>query len=372
MDKNVFAVKIPQLQRYLEFSGWSKDSTYKNESQIVFKNDSFGLRIALPSDESFSDFYPSLQNFFSVLSSFEDRPEEQILSDVLMVCLDRIEFRIITSVAQNGKLPLEYAAECIEGIKELVLYSADAVNNAKPVCQRPSRAAYSALQSFSFAQTSFGSFVFNVDTEAMPQNCQQLALIEDIDFSTYNHKVVKRIHTAIQQVESITENSGHLYEAAESAYITGINANMCEALLKLQPLDGEVNLVTTFKYASALRGQQDRQVEFSISDNHFAIISELERIYYNKKTVEDAELTGYVRMLTKKMGREVDYEEKVIRLDVDYEGRKRIVNIELSAEDYRLACDAHRDGIRVKTAGLLDKSGKFWELSQLLYFQIDE
>ena len=372
MDKSIFSVKIPLLERYLESIGWSKDSLYKNKNQVVFINEYLGLRIALPSDESFPDFYPSLQNFFSVISSFENRSEEQILSDVLMVCLDRIEFRIITSIAENGKLPLEYAAECIEGIKELVLYSADAETNARPVCQRPSRAAYSALQSFNFAQTSFGSFVFNVDTEALIENCQQLALIDDVDFSTYNHKVVKRIHTALQQVYTITESSGHLYEAAESAYKTGINANMCEALLKLQPLDGDINLVTTFKYASALKSQLDKSVEYSITDNHFAIISELERIYYNKKSVEEAELTGYVRSLTKKAGREVDYEEKIIRLDVVYEGRKRTVIIELTADDYRIACDAHRDGVKVQVAGLLDMSRKFWELSQLQYFRREE
>jgi len=90
------------------------------------------------------------------------------------VYFDRMEFRIISSLSQDGKLPLDYATDCIEGLKELILYSACAEQNAQPICFRATNAAKEYLESFKLVQTEVGSFVINIDIQVVDDRAEMI------------------------------------------------------------------------------------------------------------------------------------------------------------------------------------------------------
>jgi hypothetical protein len=46
------------------------------------------------------------------------------------------------------------------------------------------------------------------------------------------------------------------------------------------------------------------------------------------------------------------------------------IRVPLSAEDYQLACDAHRDGQMIQASGKPQKNGKFWTLHNVHGFRI--
>jgi alpha-galactosidase len=81
-------------------------------------------RIVLPSSEDFEDFHIGLLKAIDTLSSLIDKSPTDIAEELKSVYCDRLQFRVKSPVSAAGKLPLAYAAQCIEGLKNLILYSA--------------------------------------------------------------------------------------------------------------------------------------------------------------------------------------------------------------------------------------------------------
>ncbi len=360
---------LSALRRYLEGNNWVLDSSYKNKNINMYLNQLSDDQIALPASENLRDYAISINNSLNALSTIEGRDITNILSDIVNICFDKIEFRVISDSTINGTIPLDYAAECVDGIKDLVLYSAAADLRNSPICSRPSIEAYNTLRAFNFAQTSIGSFVFNVDAQVVDEDREQLSIIEGVVQKSKNRKVVQRIQTAFDQITRISSGKEQLSFVAQDAYITGITANMCEALIKIRPNEWEATLETTFRYAEALKTYNIPLTKnVSLFENDFLIISELYKFYKNEKLIESVTLTGNVRSLSKRGIKDTDEFEKVIRLQANYKDQERTIRIELSDDQYIIACNAHRDGVEVKVAGDLDMSSRLWSLSNIQYF----
>lgn len=354
------------IQRYLLSHGWSREYSFPNKNLIVysFSDDS---RVAIPSSEKFKDYIFSIDEMIGFLADFEERSENEILHDIISFCQDRIEFRIISSETRDGSLPLSFASDCVEGIRDLVLYSADAEMNIEPICTRPTKLAYKTLGDFRFAQTSVGSFVFNVDAVIVNAEFEQIALDGEVHVVPETRKVVTRICEALCQVADISVSDISLESVVETAYLTGITANMCEALLKLKPKDSEVTVTTRFEFAAAMPMKKHCSRELTLTSNQFRTISELEKYYYSKKTMIRATLRGIVKSLT--INKDTDSTEKVIRLATEFQKSYHTIMIDLSDWDYSVACDAHRDEVEVEVEGDLDMSTKMWRMINVQYFK---
>lgn len=368
MSDDVSRVGLAALQRYLVSQGWVLASESTKANFLVYFNAFYDANIYIPASERYRDFSLSLSKTLETLADFENSSVQSIINDILSICLDRIEFRIISGTTSNGTIPLDYAAECIDGIKELVLFSAAAELKKAPVCYRPTKEAYFALQSFNFAQTSKGSFVFNVDTLVSKPDCEQLSIVDDVHPKSINHSVVKRIQTAMEQVSMVSSGTKQLTSITNVAFETGITANMCDAFLKIRPNEWDSALETTFKYSKALSKEIEVKSSLKLQEQDFLVISEIAKVYYDRKEVEFVALTGFVRSLSKRGIRDTDEFEKVIRLQVNYKEQDRTIRIELSEDYYIIACNAHRDGKEVRVTGDLDMSSRLWTLSNIQSF----
>lgn len=105
------------------------------------------------------------------ISSIVSKDEKEIIKEIKGVYFDRLEFRIKLPISNEGKLPMEYASPCIQGLKNLNLYAACAEQDAnhtnppyRPKClnwyrrnsdgfvlPEDSQAASAALQAASYA-----------------------------------------------------------------------------------------------------------------------------------------------------------------------------------------------------------------------------
>lgn len=85
---------------------------------MVFTNEKCHPKtIAIPANESYDDFYSILYNTIEILANWEVRSADDIIKDIATTFVDRLEFRIISEITEDGKIPLEYAADCVEGLK---------------------------------------------------------------------------------------------------------------------------------------------------------------------------------------------------------------------------------------------------------------
>ena len=216
------------------------------------------------------------------------------------------------------------------------------------------------------AQTERGSFILNVDIQVVDENNEQTLLEGCPPSDPFEHKVIERIERAIGQVDSVVCNHSQISETAETAFQTGLTANMCDALLKMRPSSDDDKVTATVRYASSLTNKTGQSISTELRTNHFLVIDEIAKIYRDKTLIQNTTLTGIIRSMSKKDG--ADGKIETINLYTLYEGKARTVSVFLSDEQYRLACDAHRDSLEVQISGELDMSERHWIMSDVTDF----
>lgn len=366
-NSNISDITAASIEKYLILKGWQRDVSFKNRNLMVFDSAKIKKRIAIPVSESFDDFFPRLSEILNTIAMFEETNVKELTKEILTSYYNILEFRIVSKMSEKGKLPLSYAVDCIEGLKELILYSACAEENPQPVCLRATNSSKNILDKFELGQTERGSFVINIDSKITEEKLQQLSFDECGGIKPFEYRVVERVHTAFEQVNSIVENKMRISEVTEYAFEKGITANMCEALLKLKPEHEDVEVFTTIRYASVITKEAGKKDCIKMSSNHFWAINEISKTYRDLTLYKDVVLKG----LIKSQGRK-EYEEtteNTINLCTQFDGRYRNIRISLNDNDYRLACNAHRDETEVEVSGELDMSKRSWELTKINYFK---
>lgn len=364
---NLTVITAASLEKYLLFNNWVRNYGFPNKNMMVFKQHDEIL--AVPASEKLADFYSALPNVIHILAEIQDKEEEEIIKEIISSYYDKIEFRIKSKSAENGKLPLGYAAKCIEGLKELVLYSACAEQHKEPICFKTTNNAKQILNNFQMGQTEVGSFVINIDIQVVDDVNEQLTLEGTEADTTMEHNVVKRIGKALMQVDDVSSNRLSLDELIPRAYEEGITANMCDALQKLKPENEDVEIETKIRYASSISKRTDDIDIINLKNNHFYIISEISNRYRQIDNVENIILRGDIASLKKKRI-DAGHIRREIVISIFDDGSYRNIKAELDENDYRMACDAHRDELQVEIEGMLDMGKKIWEFAHVNNFNV--
>lgn len=372
--KNLSGITSASIEKYLLFSGWVRDDTFGNPRMWVFKNKlDPEFTIAVPASEKASDFYSCIYSLIQTLSTINEKSEQEIIDSLKSAYTDRLQFRIITEDSKDGKIPLDYAARCLEGLKDLVLYAACAEENAKPVCARTYNSAKRSLERFQFGQTQIGSFIINIDVQVADEENEQLYLIDAATPPEVppEHKIIKRIGTAISQIDSVASRQVKVSNLIEDAYVNGITANMCDALSKLKPESAEdITVETSIYYAEAITQTVEPPKVCTLDNIHFAFIDEISKRYKDCTLIEDVTLEGTIKMLSKSTANDGDEAENTVRLLTKIDGQMRSITLHLSPENHTLACNAYRDDNEVRVSGTVDKSGKHWFFTEVGEFTV--
>lgn len=374
LNKSLNGITPASIEKYLSFTGWKRDTSFANPKLMVFQNDTEGnLRIAVPATTAISDYIARVYDLILTLSSLTDCAENDIIASLKSAYTDRMQFRIIAESSKNGKIPLDYAARCIEGLKELVLYAACAEEKACPVCVRTFNSAKVNLDKFQFEQTELGSFIFNVGVQVADEDNEQLFLpeVNPQPYEPPEHRIVKRIEKAILQIDDVAERKITMSNLVENAYEEGITANMCDAISMLKPEDGDIELETSIHYAEAITRAVIPPTVRKFDNIHFALVDDISRRYKDCTLIEDVTLRGMINMLSKSASA-AEEGENTVRLFTKIEGKSRAVTLHLSPENHTLACDAYRDDREVEVSGVIDKSGKYWFFSEVNSFRVIE
>lgn len=353
------------IDRYLSLCGWERDFSFQNRKmwRYLYKLEP-EMQLLVPARNDLPDYPLRVEQVISILSAILEKQKINIVKDLFATYSDHLEFRIISPFAEAGKLPLNYATECVDGIKNLILYSACAVHDAKPVCLKASNRAKETLNKFELGQTGIGSFIINVDAKVASEDDDHIGKLVEPK-PTDEHKVVERISTAMQQVKQITEGA-KISDVAASAFKDGITANMCESFLKLKhAYDYGTEIETTICYASAITDKIGVKEVVKFSDYHFSIIQEIANIYRDKTIVEDMVLFGSINKMQLN-----NNAERIISIECRTEDGKRLVQAMLTEKQHELACDAYKANQMVRISGVVDKSKKIWTMEGLSLLEV--
>lgn len=96
----------------------------------------------------------------------------------------------------------------------------------------------------------------------------------------------------------------------------------------MHPVSDADKVTTTIRYASSLTRQTGQIQQIEMRVNHFGVIDELAKIYRDKVVIQEVDLSGIIRSLSKRT--ESDGNLKASRLYTTFDGSPRTVTISLS------------------------------------------
>lgn len=372
-EKNFNLIDLNKLTNYLKLNNWKQDINFPNKNLLVFhkKYDDEEFDIVIPSQEKFKDFKLRLKDCINALSILEDKSDSIIVNEILKnytSTKDILSIRLISKTSENGTLPLQTANNVIHGIKKLITSAISNENTPKPHIIGSNKDYISSIDNYNLAQTSVGSYIFNI--EIKNDNKYQIYTTQDGDIVNIpkERRVISRIQTGINEIINAKYNNEKYNELLQNGYKKGLNANMCDALLEFRENDDtlEVETYITWGNNEFIPNNIPRSVTLKSKD--FSILSSLSDIYKNIDP-EKAELKGFI------IGLFHEKTKREITLRAKYKRSNKNFKIEINEDDYKICCKAHAEEKQISIKGELLKIGKYTYLknySNLVILEIND
>ncbi|MCT1577047.1 hypothetical protein M3E13_04220 [Oceanobacillus kimchii] len=355
------------IVKYLKLQGWERNVKFPNEKLIVFDGpiDISGERIqaVIPSEQSFRDYFIRIKELILSLSEIEEREVDEVLSDILNPNVDRLKIRVLSDIAKSGSLPFSYAAKLVKGLRDFLVAAACVEENPQPFYRRATKVGMDYANDCRFGQTQFGSFIVTI--ESMVPSPTQLTLPLDSEIPAnehFNRRVVKRIQRGIGQLQS-SLSAGDISPIVNE-YKVGLNANMCEALLELKGENVGIDLEYSVDWSINLPKPNNIPNVVKVTSEGFDYLESAAKYLRDEDESVEKEIVGNVTKLSFSDidNDENDYGDRVITIRTDTPDKVINVIVPLNLNDYKLACDAHKDMKKVSVIGMLERVGNKWRL----------
>ncbi len=365
-QREKFRLVLPRaMKNYAQGLGW-KPVTGLNGTVAVYHDPNSELRqLLVPLDEKFDDYPESVARVVERLAEFEKRDPAEVLNHLLVPPSDLLSFREQSAETEAGDISVEHGSRIIEGVKKALLAIAHSVEQPQAFHPRLSRDEAKQFLSRCRMSTTRGSFVLNVacllDTQvALP----------GMEPEPFTRKVTSLFMDTLSALlhASSTQDASKLLDTATNQ---GISANFCEALVQMRPLGDRAQTVIKAEWSRTRlpKGRQResirvlqqevfeiaetlaprlRSLPASKQDMFFGFVEELK----GTSSVSENRPSGEVRLLL------LDQEEELK------------AKVELNAEDYARAGEAHLNQKPVLLYGNLIRSPRINRIENVTLFDL--
>ncbi|EGT3616143.1 hypothetical protein FHH43_07850 [Clostridium perfringens] len=382
LDNYLDYITLDSLLRYLEYKEWNINNDFPNKNLILLekKYDADDVyTITLPAKETLKDFKRRLTFAIESLAELDEISKNDLLKDIIfysknlkknesIVSKDRLSIRIKSDISEDGSLPLDYASSVVNGIKKL-LTSAIYIEKNTPIPVLDSshnlKTIDGDLKNYKFAQSEYGSYIFNIDIESVSDTAQLSFDFENNDFITPSRKVIRRIQNGIYDIQN-----KKIEEIYINGYEKGLNANMCDAILEFNNIDSPVIIESKIKWDSSLPIPKDIKDTIYIRKDDFSVFDSISK-RYKEKTVEKMTLEGFIiEMHNNENTGKTKRVTRYIVIITNIESSLKKVKLYLNEDDYNLACNAHREKKLVSVEGFVIPKSKNYILEDYMNFKI--
>ncbi|STB12173.1 hypothetical protein ACSXEW_08520 [Clostridium perfringens] len=381
LDNYLDDITLEYLLKYLEYKKWNIDNEFPNKNLILLEKeyDDDIYTITIPAKETFKYFKRKLNLSIELLSELDEISKDDLLKDIifynkncknndLITSKDRLSIRIKSPISEDGSLPLDYATSVVTGIKKL-LTSAIYIEKNSPTPVLSSNYNYKTiageLKNYKFAQSEYGSYIFNIDIESATDTTQISFDFDNKNFITPSRKVIRRIQNGIYDIQN-----KKLEEVCENSYKKGLNANMCDAILDFKNSEIPVIVESKIKWDSTLPIPDDIKDTICIKDSDFDVLDLISK-KYKEKNIEKMTLEGFIiEMHNNENANSSRRITRYIIMITYINEAPHKVKLYLNEYDYRLACDAHRKGSMISVEGLVIPKSKNYVLEDYINFKV--
>jgi hypothetical protein len=358
---------LRSITDYLRATGWTRIK-YQNKRLAVYTKELQAggetAIVALPDKPSYSDFSTRMLQAVQRLAEVEETSPDDMYQRIQSVGQDDIRFRL--KLPADITIPsLEVTARFLQGVRDLVAYSACMEQEARPYFTQPFRIGREQAERCQFDHTFYGSFGFSIKSP-LP-TIEQLYLPGLDGPSPLARRVVERITRGLLSVQTAREKERS--EEISEHFKTGLNGNMCKAVLEMLEELPDTAVAYSVRWSFSLAPAQDvgRFIPVILDKDASYYLRDAAR--YLETTQPDLEHDKTIEGTVTSLNME-NQSERQVTLQVDGYGK---VSFLLEAGDYTIACDAHRDHSTVTVTGTLQRnSSSRWTLLSPYAFQVKE
>jgi len=298
-----------------------------------------------------------------LLATVENVPESEVAQAIHAVDIDYLRLKL------PGPISMEGAVAIVTRLKNLMAFAACAEEEPRRYFAKAPGIGRQHAERCRFGQTFHGSFGFTVESPLSPPVQQTLPDFEAR--APFERRVMERVARGLKLVQeaALTGNADLLLER----YTSGFNANLCEVALGLVPSADESEVEYTIAWSPEWPAAADVAMQGSVRMGS-RTRRYLETAAREMRQVERAPEVMVEGLITHLRAETAPLDDDEEEGDADLERQIVIawttggitlgVRVPLNVQDYRLACDAHRDGVPMKATGQLEKVGRYWMLTQ--------
>jgi len=327
------------------------------------------IKAVIPASRDLADFPLRLQELINTLGTIESRDPLDIAQDMLDPNVDRLRLRVLAEVARAGTLPLSYATQLIQSLRDLVVAAACAEDEPQPFFRKASAGGTKLASELRFGQTERGSFVVTLESHVAPPS--QAIIPGESVAEPFARRVLARVMRGLGKVEHVLFSGGTVN--VNDLYRDGLNANMCEAILGMKPELGEPEFEYRMSWAPVLPPPADLPAVVKLERRGMEFLESTARTLRNAQESVERVIEGKVVKLSS-LDPTDELEElasdRLVTIRFDLDGRPQNAVVPLIYAPYARACDAHRDGKSIRITGRLERTGKQWRLSGARDFQV--
>ena len=373
----VESLRPRDVQLYLSSQGWVINDGGSSDVATSYHNPKFGdAEILLPLRRDFADFALRMSDVVQTLAILQRKSIWEILNALSGPPSDVLRLRVASSETTLGNVPLDEGIRLLRGGRDMLLSAACSVVRPRAFHpEKPFKDARDFIEECRLGQTERGSFVATIIAPVPPMLSQRSFMEEDEAFQKemepFARQVTTRLMSGLELVDHAVKEArlDPILEGIEN----GVSANLCDAVVAMRPAGDQSRVdirMTWSRSRPRLPVGVPDVVTFGRAD--FEIIEEASRRLRERARPERERFEGKIVELRSLIASLYDDLEGKVVLRAIVGGQIVRIKIVLNRDDYRRACDAHRDDRLVAVSGIIhhDVKVRVYELSEPRDFEV--
>lgn len=357
------------LRNYARSLGWQAVEGINGSIAVYQRPDSPAHQVIVPLDEQFDDYAEMVFQAVERLAEYEKRSAREVLEHLLLPPSDLLQFHDSGAHAAVGTIPLDEAVDLLAGARKALLAQAHSVLQPRPFHPRLSRTeAEDFVNACRFGQTRHGSFtvVLACPLDAVPTE----ASLFDRE-PRFTRRVTTGLMRALDQLANAADQD-RADELLQPGKAPLLSANLCEALLQMQPAGDRPVLTISAAWSRAVpppEGAVPNSVR--LAQEVFAVAQYISpRLRSAPQPVPDV-FVGWVDVLKGQPG-EDGRPSGPVQVTIFHEDELLRASLDLSTSDHATAIRAYETNAPVSFRGVLYRAPRLSRITQISNFQLLE
>lgn len=358
------AISYQDLRDYLLARRWTSVPSRRAEVAIFRSPGAGDVEIQLPLDTSLADYADAITLAARRLAEHDRRDVEAVLHDLAEPRRDVIRYALSGDATARGTIDLLAGSALISGAVKSLLASACSVQRPRRVHPRMTLAdAEAFVRECRLGQTELGSYVLTIDA---PLDVRDDVAQGEIPFGRRTTSYLIEATGYLASTIRSGEPSRVLEDDPEAPLVS---ANLCEALVEMMPADESADLRLATTWSPLIPAPARARSEVRLER---AMFESIERIAQQLRPAQGrvaAHFVGTVVELSGSPSPSGQLEGDVV-LQVQVDDQLLKVRVNLDADDYRRAVEAHLHQRFVSVRGVLHRGRRAHHLAEARDFAV--